>query len=95
VKEMAALFDVVLVRFPKTVKVYLVKAPAYTHINTGDIVEVEDSDDGIALKSITIYDNCEDDLDTLMKATGAKEPLSRVKAYYCKHEIEWEDEEND
>jgi len=92
---MAALFDVVLVRFPKTDKVYLVKAPAYTHINTGDIVEIEDSDDGIALKSISIYENDEDELDTLMKATGAKEPLSRVKAYYCKHDIKWEDEADD
>jgi hypothetical protein len=92
---MAALFDAVLVRLPKTDKVYLVKAPAYTHINAGDLLEIEDSDDGIALKSISIYENCEDDLDTLLKATGVKEPLLRVKAYYRKHEINWEDEAND
>lgn len=92
---MAALFDAVLVSFPKTDKVYLFKAPAYSYIAEGDLLELENSDDGNAVKCITIYDNDGDEFDTLLKATGAMEPLAKVKAYFRKHKIEWEDKEND
>lgn len=92
------MFDLVLVKFPKCDKVYLFKAPDHTYLSEGDLVELENSDDGIVVKSVIIYDHNLDELDTLLKATGAKEPLARVKAYYRKKEIDWkawEEEQNE
>lgn len=93
---MSVLFDAVLVRFPKSEKVYLFKAPGHTYLKEGDLVKVEHrGDDGVVVKAVTIYEHCEDDFDTLLKATGAREPLARVKAYYKRNDVNWEEEENE
>lgn len=93
---MSAIFDAVLVKFPDINRVYLYKTPAHTYLKEGDLVKVENrGDDGVVVKSVTIYEHCEDEFDTLLKATETTEPLARIKAYYKRIEVNWEEEENE
>ena len=86
--------DYVLVKFCTSDKMYLYQAPGFSFLTTGDIVKVGGHNDGVVVMKETRADD-DPYLERLIKAAGAKQPLSKIIARVDYKAFEYDDEEED
>ena len=88
-------FDFVLVKHEND-RVYLFRAPAFTHLEFGDEVVVETSNGeqrGIVQSSITLAETDTDQIDFIMRSTGAPDEVKKVLSKVIYQEFKYGEDE--
>lgn len=85
-------FDFVLCRHKDCDKNYLFRAPAFSHLEKGDMVIV-DTDHGdqpaVVVSSITLSNDAEREIDFVMNATNAPIEIKRVLSKVIVNQIDF------
>ena len=85
-----------LVKFEHSNKQYLFKTPKFAHIEVGNFVKVEDTDDiATVVKYLSYIDTNEDDFDMIITATKATLPLKKILSVYHEQTFIYDKDEED
>lgn len=90
--------DLVIVSYPVSTRVDLFEAPAFTHLEQGDEVLVQEVENyagkrhGIVVDSVTVTKD-DDKYNFILNAMHAEKPLQRVLSKIVYREIDWKEDE--
>ena len=90
--------DLVIVTYPVSTRRDLFEAPAFTHLEQGDEVLVQDCENngkrhGIVVDSVTVTKD-DDKYNFILNAMRAEKPLQRVLSKIIYREIDWKEVES-
>ena len=89
--------DLVIVTYPVSTRRDLFEAPAFTHLEQGDEVVVQDDENegkrhGIVVDSVTVTKD-DDSYNFLLNAMRAEKPLQRVLSKVVYRDVHWKEDE--
>ena len=86
--------DLVIVSYPVSTRKDLFEAPAFTHLEQGDEVLVQDCENngkrhGIVVDSVTVTRD-DDKYNFVFNALGVLKPLPKIKSIVTYKDLHWE-----